>query len=192
MSDKPNKQNNQKPGQPQRNTRTIAVWVVILCLIGFFLGSQFLTMGQGNTVDKLDTGEFVQAVEQDRVTSVVYAASDYTVNGTYYPASTPGATMVDAFNTGLDAMNALMSQQTDRSGNRLGGLTTKTLDTLPLGTERDYTSVYVGADSLGDMLAAHPEVQYEITLPSGWTSILISILPFLLIAALLFRSGDKS
>ena len=96
MSDKPNKQNNQKPGQPQRNTRTIAVWVVILCLIGFFLGSQFLTMGQGNTVDKLDTGEFVQAVEQDRVTSVVYAASDYTVNGTYYPAppwwtrSTPG------------------------------------------------------------------------------------------------------
>ncbi len=182
MSDKPS---NQKPGQPQRNPRNIAIWVVILCLVVFFLGSQFFAMGQSSLTDRLDTGEFVEAVEQDRVSSVVYAANDYTVNGKYYPASTPGASIVDAFNDGFDAMNALMAQETNRNGERLGGISTKTLDTFTLGTERDYTSVYVGADSLGNLLAQHPNVQYEITLPSGWASILISILPFLLIAALL-------
>ncbi len=189
MPDKPSKQNDQKPGkqgQPLRNSRNIIIWVVILCLIGFFLGSQLFSMNQTNATDRLDTGEFVQAVEQDRVTSVVYAANDYTVNGKYYPASTPGASIVDAFDEGFDAMNALMAQKTDRNGDRLGGITTKTLDRFTLGTERDFTSVYVGADSLGNLLAAHPNVQYQITLPSGWASILISILPFLLIAALLF------
>ncbi len=184
MSDKPTKQTDQKQ-PPSRNTRSMIIWIVLLCLVGFFLGSQFMTMGQGNTRDTLDTGQFVQAVEQDRVKSVVYAASDYTVNGKYYPASTPGAAIADAMNEGFDAMNALMSQQTNRSGERLGGVATQALETHTLGTERDYTSVYVGADSLGELLSEHPDVQYEITLPSGWISILASILPFLLIAALL-------
>lgn len=188
MSDNQNKQNDLKPGKqapPQRSNRNIAIWVVLLCLVVFLLGSQFFAMGQNSTTDTLETSDFVQAVEQDRVSSVTYAANDYTVNGRYYPASTPGAAMTSAFNTAFDAMNALMSQNTNRSGERLGGITTRTLDTLTLGTERDYSSVYVGADSLGDLLAKHPNIQYEITLPNGWASIFISLLPFLLFGAIL-------
>lgn len=40
--------------------------------------------------DKIITSEFVQAVEQDRATKVVYNAGDYTVSGSYYPAVTAG------------------------------------------------------------------------------------------------------
>ena len=188
MPDKPSTPSDPKQGkqpQPYKNPRNIVIWVIALCLVGFFLGSQFLSMSQSTVTDTLDTGEFVRAVEQDRVTSVVYAANDYTVNGKYYPAATPGASMVDAFNEGFDAMNALMAQETDKDGNRLGGISTQTLETLKLGTERAYSSVYVGADSLGELLASHPNVQYEITLPSAWTSILVSLLPFVLIAVLL-------
>ncbi len=188
MSDKPNMPSDPKQGKQgplSQNPRNLIIWAIAFCLIVFFLASQFFSMSQSSVTDTLDTGEFVQAVEQDRVTSVVYAASDYTVNGKYYPASTPGASIVDAFNEGFDAMNALMAQKTDPEGNRLGGISTKTLETLKLGTERAYSSVYVGADSLGELLASHPHIQYEITLPSGWLSILGSILPFLLIAALL-------
>ncbi len=189
MADDQNKQNDPKSSKqpsPQRNGRSIAIWVALLCLVGLILGTQFFTMGQNNTTDTLETSDFVQAVEQDRVISVTYAANDYTVNGLYHPASTPGASLAGAFKTGFDAMNALMAQNTNRSGERLGGITTQTLDTIALGTERAYSSVYVGADSLGQLLAEHPDIQYEITLPNGWASILISLLPFLLFGALLF------
>ena len=40
--------------------------------------------------------------------------------------------------------------------------------------------------SLDSLMAQHPEISYEIELPSGWVSILSSLLPILLIGALLF------
>ena len=57
-------------------------------LVAFFVGQQFLNMSSAGAkpTDRLITSEFVQAVEQDRATKVVYNAGDYTVSGSYYPA----------------------------------------------------------------------------------------------------------
>lgn len=172
--------------QPPKNTRAAVVWGIILVAVAFFLISQFYLSRGASQVDALETGEFVSAIEQNRVESVVYAASDYTVSGTYYPASTPGASLVDAFNEGFIAMNALMSEKVDRAGKPLGGVATATIKPHTLGSARQYSSVYVGADSLGNLVAKHPQMQYEITLPSGWMSTLMTFLPFILFAALLF------
>lgn len=183
---KPQKPSSSGKGKPDPGQqRTTFILVIVLFLVAVFIGSQFINMGSGS-VDTLETSEFVQAIEQDRVESVTYAASDYTVNGTYYPAATAGAGIAEAFNTAFDAMNALMAEQRDAAGDKLGGVSTTTLETQTLGTARNYSSVYVGADSLGNLLADHPEIQYQITLPSGWISILTTLLPILLIGALLF------
>ena len=58
-------------------------------LVAFFVGQQFLNMSSAGAkpTDRLITSEFVQAVEQDRATKVVYNAGDYTVSGSYYPPS---------------------------------------------------------------------------------------------------------
>lgn len=184
MPDAPNNQKN-SDNNPSRKRSTI-ITVVILALVVFFILSQVFTFNSNSSTDSLETGDFVTAVEQDRVTSVSYAASDYTVNGNYYPASTAGASISGAFNEAFDAINAKLDLERDSHDERLATITTQTLDRSNLGSERQYSSVYVGADSLEELLEAHPQVQYQITLPSGWASMLISILPFILFAALLF------
>ncbi len=189
-----NSNNKQKPDSANKDgknpnpikPRSAIIVGVIIFLAAFFVVSQMMSLGSANSVDTLDTGEFVEAVEQGRVESVVYAANDYTVSGKYYPASTPGSAIANAFNSSFDAMNALMSQDFSSGNDKIGGIGTKIIPAYQLGTSTNYTSVYVGADSLGNLLAEHPEVSYEITLPSGWVSILMSLLPFLLIAVLLF------
>ncbi len=192
MADNPNKNQKLEPGNKDGKNptpikpRSAIIIGVIVFLAVFFVVSQMMSLGNSNAIDTLDTGEFVEAVEQGRVESVIYAANDYTVNGKYYPASTPGSAIADAFNSSFDAMNALMAQDFSTDGGKIGGIGTKILPAYQLGTSTGYTSVYVGADSLGELLKEHPEVTYEITLPSGWVSILVSLLPFLLIAALLF------
>ena len=50
--------------------------VLILCFVLFFLAQQFLLNRNSETVDTLITSEFVQAVEEDRVVSVVYNAGE--------------------------------------------------------------------------------------------------------------------
>ncbi len=177
-----------KPVQPQVTPRTTIIAVILFCLVAFFVGSQFVSFGNGNSrpTDSLITSEFVQAVEQGRVKSVTYAASDYTVSGSYYPAATAGANAADAFNDAFNAMNAAMSTQRNGEGSTLAGVGTTTLDPATLGEERNYTSTYVGSDSLGALLSDHPDVQYQVTLPSPFASILSSLLPIILIGALLF------
>jgi cell division protease FtsH len=176
------KQGGKKDQTPQRSTIILAV--ILLVIVGF-IGYNFMQDGEGSTVDTLETGQFVEAVEQGRVVSVSYAASDYTVTGEYYPASTAGADIADAFNGSFSALNALMSQTRDGDGSRLGGVSTESLDTQTLGTLHKYTSVYVGADSLGQLLEGHQEIQYEITLPSSWLSMLTSLLPIILFGVLI-------
>ncbi len=57
------------------------------------------------------------------MTKVVYAAGDYSVSGTYYPAATAGADAADAFNGAFDAMNARMATLKDvRTGDKLTGV----------------------------------------------------------------------
>ena len=178
-----------KPQSPQSNSRTTIIAVVLACLVMFFVGSQFLNMGSadGKPTDSLLTSEFTQAVEQERVTKVVYAAGDYSVSGTYYPAATAGADAADAFNSAFDAMNARMATLKDaRTGDKLTGVSTSDLEPATLGSEHNFTSTYVGSDTLGELMAAHPSIQYQVKLPSPFMSILTSLLPILIIGALLF------
>ncbi len=184
-----NKDSKNKKSQPsQSGSRAAVIIIILICLIGFFVGSQFFNTGSGTTMktDNLLTSEFQQAVDQNRVVDVTYAASDYTVTGTYYPAATAGATIANTFNEAFSALNTTMGALRTDTGTTLSGINTTDFEPATLGELRNYTSVYVGADALGDLLATHPDVKYQVTLPSGWTSILTSLLPILLIGALLF------
>ncbi len=179
---------NQQQRQPQPpSTRTTIISVVLFMVVAFFVGSQFMNMSNTTQTDSLITSEFVQAVEQDRVNKVIYNAGDYTVTGTYYPAITSGSTASAAFNSAFDALNAKLGMvKNPLDGKPLTGVATEELSIKTLGTERNYTSTYVGQDSLGQLLAAHPNIQYEIRLPSGLLEVLGTFLPFILLAALLF------
>ncbi len=174
-------------GQPPVS-RTTVISIILCLIVAFFVGSQFMSFNQQQSMqtDALLTSEFVQAVEQGRVTKVVYAASDYTVSGTYYPAATAGASAADAFNGAFDALNARMATQKGPDGKALGGVATEALSPAQLGNLHNFTSTYVGSDSLGEMMAAHPDIQYEIQLPNPFLAVLTSILPILIIGALLF------
>ena len=92
-------QQNNKKQDLQPNPRVTIISVVLFLLVAFFVGQQFFSMQNSaqQPTDKLITSEFVQAVDQERVTRVVYSAGDYTVSGTYYPAITAGSTASDAF-----------------------------------------------------------------------------------------------
>nr|WP_290072758.1 ATP-dependent zinc metalloprotease FtsH [Adlercreutzia caecimuris] len=180
--------NNPKIPTPSSSSRTTMVMVIILLAVAFFVGSQFMRTGAaGATVtDQLITSEFTQAVEQGRVKSVTYSAGDYTVSGAYFPAVTAGAEAAEAFNGAFDAMNALVSTEKNPEGKTLAGVGTTTLEPATLGKEHNYTSTYVGSDSLGELLAAHPDVSYQVTLPSPFLEIFATLLPILIIGGLLF------
>ena len=65
MPDKPSTPSDSKQGkqpQPYKNPRNIVIWVIALCLVGFFLGSQFLSMSQSSVTDTLDTGVYDEVV----------------------------------------------------------------------------------------------------------------------------------
>ncbi|MCI2241260.1 ATP-dependent zinc metalloprotease FtsH [Adlercreutzia faecimuris] len=185
MADDNNKKPNPQFQQP--NSRTTIITVILFLLVAFFVGSQFMSFSaaSSNPTDNLITSEFVQAVEQDRVEKVVYAAGDYTVSGTYYPAATAGATAADAFNSAFDALNARVATLKSPDGAVLPGIGTTDLTPATLGAVHNYTSTYVGQDSLGELMARHPNVQYQVTLPSPFMEILGALLPMLLIAGLL-------
>lgn len=175
--------NPKKPIPPASTQRTTMVMVIILLAVAFFVGSQFMRTGaMGTTVtDQLITSEFTQAVEQGRVKSVTYSAGDYTVSGTYFPAATAGSEAAAAFNGAFDSLNALMATEHGDDGKALGGVATTTLDPATLGKEHNYTSTYVGSDSLGELLAAHPDISYQVTLPSPFLEVLATLLPLSLI-----------
>ena len=183
MADDNNKKPNPQFQQP--NSRTTVITVILFLLVAVFVGSQFMSFSAANSnpTDNLITSEFVQAVEQGRVEKVVYAAGDYTVSGTYYPAATAGATAADAFNSAFDALNARVATLKAPDGAVLPGVGTTDLAPATLGAVHNYTSTYVGQDSLGELLARHPDTQYQVTLPSPFMQILGSLLPMLLIAA---------
>lgn len=169
-------------GSPKRTT---IITLIIIGLVVVFIAAQTMMSGAGGSTDSLETSEFTTAVDQGRVESVSYAASDYTVSGSYYPASTAGAGIADAFNVAFDAISDQLDQVRDDSGTRLATVTTQALSSQNLGSAHNYTSVYVGADSLEQLIAKHPEIQYKITLPNGLASTIVSLLPFLLFAAFL-------
>ncbi len=184
-----NDNNNKKDSKSQQpNTRTTVIAVILVCLVVAFIASQLFGFGSSNTTqtDSLSTSEFKQAVEQDRVISVDYAVSEYDVSGTYYPAATAGASMLSSFNEAFDTLNAMMATCKDAdTGAALTGIETTEIEPTMLGEVHNYTSVYAGADSLDELLSEHPNIEYKMTLPNAWASILTSLLPIILIAVLL-------
>lgn len=181
-------QQNKQSQFQQPNPRTTVISVILFMIIAFFVGQQFMSMSTSGSMptDRLITSEFVQAVEQDRMTKVVYNAGDYTVSGTYYPAITAGSTAADAFNGAFQALNAKMATiKNPETGKALGGVGTSDLSSVTLGSEHKFTSTYAGG-SIGELMAAHPNVPYEVQLPSPWASILSTLLPIILIGGLLF------
>lgn len=181
-------QQNKQSQFQQPNPRTTVISVILFMIIAFFVGQQFMNMSTSGSMptDRLITSEFVQAVEQDRMTKVVYNAGDYTVSGTYYPAITAGSTAADAFNGAFQALNAKMATiKNPETGKALGGVGTSDLSSVTLGSEHKFTSTYAGG-SIGELMAAHPNVPYEVQLPSPWASILSTLLPIILIGGLLF------
>ncbi len=189
-------QQNKQTNFQQPNPRTTVISVLLFMLVAFFVGNQFMNMQGTTKTDSLITSEFVQAVEQGRVTKVVYSSGDYTVTGTYYPAITAGSTAADAFNSAFDTMNARMStMKNPDTGKVLAGVGTTDLEETTLGEEHNYSSTYVGADSLGQLLAKHPDVSYQVQLPSPWGELLVTFLPIIVIAAILlffFNSMQKA
>ncbi len=161
------------------NPRVNFFLVVILCFALFFLAQQFFLNRDTETVDTLITSEFVQAVNEDRVVSVVYNAGEYSVTGKYYPTSAAGKEAADAFNKGFDALNAAAGTGSS------GTVATETIDATNLGTQHSYTSIYIGQDSLMELLSSHPNITYEVKLPSALLDTLGSILPILLLAGLM-------
>ncbi len=177
----PNRQ--KKPQQP--NARTSIITTILFIVVAIFVAQQFFSLSSAGTTDSLITSEFTQAVEQNRVTSVVYNSSDYTVSGTYYPATTAGSTAADAFNEAFQSLNASVATlKNPTTGVTLGGVALADLGNVELGSERDFTSTYASG-SLSELMAQHPEISYEIKLPNAWSGILVSLIPILLIGGLL-------
>ena len=181
-------QNNPQFKGPENRSNAI-IWAVVFFVVALIVGQQFMMAQQGGgenkPTDSLITSEFLQAVEQDRVTSVVYDARNYTVTGEYYPAVTAGQTGVDSFNEAFDAINAAVAAVQSGKGD-VTGIGTKTLLAQELGDVHRYTSTYVGQESLAELLSKHPQVTYNVTLPTQWLDILGTLLPILLFGILIY------
>ena len=162
--------------------RVSIISAILFFAVALFIGSQMMSMMNSNETDTLITSEFVQAVEQGRVENVVYDAGSYTVSGTYYPAATAGSTASSSYNSAFEALNA---QVQSALGSSAPTVETTGLSEQTVGTPRNYTSTYVGQDSLMQLLKGHPDVQYQVKLPDGFSDILVSLLPVILIAAVM-------
>ncbi len=190
MADNDNKQGGQKipPQLQQPNVRTTIISVLLFLLVALFVSQQLFASNpqDAKPTDQLITSEFVQAVNQDRVTKVVYSAGDGTVSGSYYPAVTAGATGADAFNSAISSLDAAIAQLRDPdTGQAAQGIGTTDIDIVQLGEEHNFVSTYAGG-SITELMAAHPDVPYEVQLPSALGDILLSLLPILLIGVMLF------
>ncbi len=182
MAQTPNQKN------PKQPNRTNIVTIIVFVLVGiFFMAMMGRTMASSSGVtqtDELQTSEFMQAVDQGRVKTAVYDTGSYVITGTYYPASTAGASASGAFNEAFDVLNSQLGGMRDGS-KRLSIVETQELAVANLGSEHNYTCTWVGQDSLTRLMAENPSIQYSVRLASPWGSILASVLPILIIAGLL-------
>lgn len=171
------------PSMQQPNPRTTVISVLLFFLVVFFVGQSLFNMAgaEKKPTDQLITSEFVLAVEQGRVTDVVFNSGDGTVSGSYYPAVTAGSSAASAYNSAIKALNA----KVDTYQESAEGIETTPLEEVRLGSERNYTSTYTGS-SIYELMASHPDIPFEVRLPSPFGSILLSLLPILLIGLMLF------
>lgn len=168
----------------QPNSRQTIVWTVLMAIIFIFLMYQLSGANVGGETQKTDTlitSDFTSAVSEGRVSTVQFDASSDTITGMYYPAQTAGGTTADAFNTAFSALNSALGTQKSSDGTALtDGVQTQDLSTSNLGEERKYSTTWVGQDTLSELMAKHPEVQYDVKLPSGILNTLLSYLPMII------------
>ena len=188
-------QNNPQFKGPSSDRRSVIIWIIIAVVIALIVGQQFMSTQSPTTADgeerptetdTLITSEFLQAIQQDRVVSVVYDARNYTVTGVYYPAATAGKNAVEAFNDAFGALNTRFTLIDRDENDALTGIGTKTLSVKTLGTKHNYTSTYVGQESLAQLISRHPQISYEVVLPAQWLDLLGTLLPILLFGILIY------
>ncbi|MCH4220853.1 MAG: ATP-dependent zinc metalloprotease FtsH [Eggerthellaceae bacterium] len=175
------KQKQKPPVQP--NNRTTIVWTICMVIVFIFLASQLMDIGNGSKqkTDALVTSDFISAVNEGRVSDVTFDSGSDTVTGTYYPAETAGSTALDAFNTGFRALDARLSTMKSSDGTALSStVNTQSIDTQNLGSERKFTSTWVGQDSLSELMSSHSNIRYEVKLPSSFMNMILTYLPMLI------------
>lgn len=185
---KPNNsnKNNQKGPNIKGPQKTNWITVLIFAIIAFMFISMMMRLGDSNgqQTDDLVASEFMQAVDQGRIKTAVYDTGSETITGTYYPALTAGESALSGFNEGFNALNAQLGAMSN-AGGRLGTVEVGSIAASNLGAEHNYTCIWVGQNSLDQLMAAHPSIQYSLKLASPWGSILMSLLPILLITGVL-------
>jgi cell division protease FtsH len=128
-----------------KNVRTIALYLLILAALAYFLAVGF---NPGKPVDTLSFNQFSAALSDGRVTAVTALASDQVLEGTYYKDAAAKA-----------------KKQTS-----------------------DFTSTYIGEDSLSQLMAKNPDVKFtpDPQKPNPWLSILAQLLPIVLIVGFMW------
>ena len=179
----------QNKGPMNQNPRTPIVWTIIMIALVAIFVMQF-TQGymRGDSdaptqTDTLITSDFIAAVNDGRVQKVTFDASTDAVTGEYYPAVTVGGSVMDAYNTSFSALNsALLMATTSDKASVDQTIQTQKLENQNLGDLRNFKTTWVGQDSLGELMAAHPEIPYDVKLPSSALSMVLSYLPMILFA----------
>lgn len=173
----------QKPPM-QPNSRQTIVWTILMAVIFIFLMTQLGGIGTTSEAQKTDTlitSDFVSAVNEGRVSTVTLDANSDVITGTYYPAQTAGGAASDAFNTAFSALDSALSTQKSSDGTPLSQrIATQQLDSQNLGNARQYTTTWVGQDTLSELMSKHPTIQYDVKLPSGLMNTLLSYLPMII------------
>lgn len=161
---------------------TIATVLLVVFLVQFYQGMPHRN-DQGRQTDVLITSDFIVAVNDGRVQDATFDAGSNSVTGKYYPASTVGGSVTDAYNTAFSALNSAMGNETTTEGLPIEKkIETQSLENKNLGEERNYKTTWVGQDSLGELMAAHPDIAYNVKLPSTALAALASYLPMILLA----------
>ncbi len=177
-----------KNGGPGWGNRNSILLIALAVIVLVFLSQQFFLSRDGGSeeermpVDTLITSEFLQALEQDRVESVTYDARNYSVTGVYFPAVTAGETELNGFNRAFDALGAGIATKVPGADQ----VETQQLESVTLGQQHRYVSTYVGQESLAELVSAHPQITYNVELPTQWFDIFASILPFILFGVIIW------
>jgi cell division protease FtsH len=179
----------QKKGPETPSPRVPIVWTILMIALLFVFITQFTqglpgSNGESPTqTDSLITSDFIAAVDDGRVQEVTYDAGSDAMTGVYYPAATVGGSVTDAYNTAFSTLNSAIAQSSTSDGLPIDQkIETQTLENKNLGDERNFKSTWVGQDTLNELMAAHPEIPYNVKMRSSAIALLLSYLPMILVA----------
>ena len=145
-----------------RNVRTIALYLLILAALAFFVTSGLETVPEPA---ELTNDQFIKALEDGRVVTVTAQLKDMQLVGEYRPA---------------------VPLKTARTGNVTGAQEPPKLK-LPAVERAPFESAFMGEDAFATLMAGFPEVEFTIDpQPTPlWLAILSPLLPVLVIVIIL-------